>query len=173
MLDKHFILHLSLIDGIGPSVINTIVCNQRSDVKASDLYSFSAQEWKNCYGISDAKAYKIVAGLSDKKVLEAELNLIARNEVKWLVIGDDRYPSLLAQIYMPPPVLYWRGGSFDETEKHLAIVGARAANMYGQRVINQLIPELVSAGLTIVSGGALGIDALAHEATIKSGGKTI
>ena len=55
----------------------------------------------------------------------------------------------------------------------LAIVGARKADAYGYRVINQLVPELVAANYIIVSGGALGIDAAAHEVTIKSGGITI
>jgi DNA processing protein len=58
-------------------------------------------------------------------------------------------------------------------EKFLAIVGARKADNYGQRVIDALVPDLVAAHYTIVSGGARGIDTMAHEATLKNGGTTI
>lgn len=172
-MSRDFILHLSLIENIGSATINTIVDIMRSDVTASDLYSFSAQDWMRYAGLREAVAYKVVAGLSDTKVLEAELLLIERHAVKWVTIIDDEYPLLLRQIYSPPPVLYWYGGSFDDTKKHIAIVGSRVANVYGERVITNLVPDLVAADVVIVSGGALGIDALAHNVTLRAGGKTI
>jgi DNA processing protein len=57
--------------------------------------------------------------------------------------------------------------------KCLAIVGSRKANAYGQNSINAIVPDLVIAGYTIVSGGAIGIDTMAHEAAVHCGGKTI
>lgn len=172
-MSKDFILHLSLIENIGPATVNKIVDIMRSDVTASDLYSFSVQDWMNFVGLREAVAQKVVNGLSNKKVLEIELSLIERNAVKWVAIIDDEYPLLLRQIYSPPPILYWYGGSFDDTKKHIAIVGSRAVSIYGERVVKALVPDLVTADVVIVSGGALGVDAFAHDATLRSGGKTI
>jgi DNA processing protein len=172
-MSRDFILHLSLIENIGPATVKRIVDSMRSDVTASDLYSFSVQNWINFVGLTEAVAQKIVDGLSNTKVLEAELLLIERHAVKWVTILDDEYPLLLGQIYSPPPVLYWYGGSFDDTKKHIAIVGSRAVNLYGERVTKTLVPDLVAADVVIVSGGALGVDALSHDATLQAGGKTI
>lgn len=173
MVDKNFILHLSLIEGIGTTVISKIVNNKGSDVQTSDLYSLSIQEWMHFYGLTELKASKLVAGLSDKTVLATELDLIARHHIKWASLFDEEYPQLLREIYVPPAILYWRGGDFNDAEKRLAIVGARAANSYGARTVSSLVPDLVNAGLVIVSGGALGIDTYAHSAALKSAGKTI
>ena len=69
--------------------------------------------------------------------------------------------------------MYWQGCRLDETHKHIAVVGSRNANHYGQRVINSLVPELVAHNFVIVSGGALGADSMAHRAALDAGGKTI
>src|SRR5579872_6729194 len=121
MLKKHLILHLSLIDRVGPGVIQTIIRNQRSDVNPSDLYSFSSADWMCHYGITQGAAEKIVAGLADKKILETELCLIEKHTIQCVSILEDNYPTLLREIYTPPAVLYWRGGEFYENKKLVAI----------------------------------------------------
>jgi len=169
---KHLLLHLTLIEGIGPHVIQKII--ERSDVQTSDLYAFSYADWMHTFGFTENVAFKIVNGLSDKKILEQELNLIAEHNVEWMTITDETYPALLKEIYLPPIVLYFHAHNMSVFKsKCLAVVGARKGNEYGQRVINSIVPDLVAAGYTIVSGGALGIDAMAHEAALKCGGKTI
>jgi DNA processing protein len=171
---KQFILHLSLIDGIGPASIQAInMYVKRSDVSASDLYSFLVSDWVRECGVTERAAQLLVVGLSDKTTLENELALISRHNIKWVTIADEQYPALLREIHIPPSVLYWQGGDFNDEQKNIAIVGSRKSNFYGQRVVNALVPGLVGAGHAIVSGGALGIDAMAHDATLKAGGKTI
>jgi DNA processing protein len=172
MHNKQLILHLTLIENIGPATIQPII--ERSDVSASDFYLFSASDWMHTFGFTSATAQKLAEGLSYKKNLEDELNLIERNNIQWATIQDEAYPQLLREIYLPPSVLYWQGKTdFSDMKKSLSVVGARKADTYGYRVVNTLIPDLVAANYTIVSGGAKGIDTMAHEATIKSGGKTI
>jgi len=167
---NHLILHLTLIEDIGPASIQRII--QRSDVNASDLYAFTSSDWINVFGFSEITAQKIATGLADKKVLDRELMHIDENDIQWMTIQDDEYPQLLREIYLPPTVLYWQGGLWNDA-KCLAVVGARKANEYGQQVVNQLVPDLVAAGYTIVSGGAIGLDTMAHKATLQCGGKTI
>lgn len=173
MIDKYFILHLSLIPDIGPGAIQKIIERIRSGACASDLYSFSASDWMHYCGLTEKSAYKVFSGLSDKKIFEKELSLIKHHQIKWVTIVEDSYPKLLRAIYMPPAVVYWQGGEFDDRQKHIAIVGARAANTYGQRIVTSLVPDLVAAGMAIVSGGARGIDTIAHEVAVQSHGRTI
>lgn len=173
MFDRHFILHLALIENIGPATIYPILELQRSGVSASDLYSFSTADWQQTFGFTELTAQKVVDGLADTRILDEELDLIAANDVQWAIAEDEHYPPLLREIYLPPAVLYWQGAALHDIKKSLSIVGARKADSYGYRVVNALVPDLVDAGYTIVSGGAQGIDTMAHEATLKAGGKTI
>lgn len=177
MFDRNFILHLTLIEDVGPGTIQRIVQLQRSEIKTSDLYLFSPTDWMNTFGFTAAQAQKLTDGLSDKKILEYELDLIERYHVQWVTSQDEAYPSLLREIYLPPAVLYWHGAAFqnaaNQSPKRFAIVGARKADPYGYRVVNQLVPDLVAAGYTIVSGGAQGIDTAAHDITLQAGGKTV
>ncbi len=171
MFNTQFILHLTLIEGIAPSVIQKIIQSQRSGVQTSDLYHLSAFDWMNYFGISEKYAQKLVAGLSDMTILEKELELIHENKIQITTIIDQSYPALLKEIHLPPAILYYQGGNFPS--KSLAVVGARKGNEYGQRIIDMIIPDLVAAGYAIISGGALGIDTMAHQAALRCGGKTI
>jgi DNA processing protein len=91
-----------------------------------------------------------------------------------LPIDSPKYPRLLKEIPDPPAVLYVRGsGSKINLEKTIAVVGTRHPTPYGIAVTKKLVSDLVSRGFTIVSGLALGIDAVAHRATLNAGGKTI
>lgn len=177
MFDKQLLLHLSLIDGIGPATIHTIVTyhshEQQTEHNENTLYSLSSKDIQLYYALPERIAQKIVVGLQDKKLLEDELVHIERNKIKWTTIADDAYPPLLREIYLPPSVLYWQGEDFHTHIKTIAFVGSRKANAYAQRVINKYIPDLVSCGWTIVSGGAFGADTMAHQAAINAGGKTI
>src|SRR3989337_1571010 len=86
---------------------------------------------------------------------------------------EEIYPVNLLQIPAPPPLLYVRGELLPQDNLSLAVVGSRRATNYGKEVARALVPELASAGLTIVSGLALGIDAEAHRAALSVGGRTI
>ncbi|HSC25405.1 MAG TPA: DNA-processing protein DprA [Candidatus Babeliales bacterium] len=175
MINSEFILHLTLLDTIGPAIIQKIIEMQRSDVSASDLYLFSQTDWMNIFGFTERVAQKLAIGLSDKKILENELHLIAKHTIQWLSIQNSEYPQLLREIYLPPSILYFQGNQslFNVAQKSLSVVGARKADKYGKQVVDRIIPDLVAANYIIVSGGALGIDTMAHEVAIKTGGATI
>ncbi len=86
---------------------------------------------------------------------------------------DPRYPRLLAEVPAPPTVLYVRGELTAADDKAVAIVGTRRSTTYGQDVAVRLATDLARAGVTIVSGLARGIDAAAHHAALRAGGRTI
>lgn len=107
-------------------------------------------------------------GKYQKQLIEAHIGVVT--------IDDVRYPKLLKEIADPPFLLYVKGKKTDkpiDMEKTIAIVGTRKATPYGVDVTKTIVCDLVNAGYTIVSGMAYGIDAVAHETAIASGGKTI
>ncbi len=86
---------------------------------------------------------------------------------------DDHFPPLLRLIHSVPKQLYYLGQPPIDTTPAIAIVGSRRPTGYGLAVTKLLSEELARRGVTIVSGLALGIDAVAHRAALKAGGRTI
>ena len=82
------------------------------------------------------------------------------------------FPSLLREIPDAPRKLYYLGAPLGDEQK-IAIVGTRKASLSGLGYAKKFATELAQAGLTIVSGLALGIDSAAHEGALAAGGKTI
>lgn len=90
--------------------------------------------------------------------------------------GDDRWPVQLNDLGPQAPHCLWvrgRDNLVSMTRRSVAVVGARAATFYGEEVTAQLADDLAETGFTVVSGGAYGIDAMAHRATLAAGGDTI
>lgn len=126
-----------------------------------------------------------VAGLTEKalEILwpkklkidpDREFANLTKIGVRVLPITAAEYPQLLREIHDPPPVLLVRG-NLPQYFAHfaLAVVGPRVPTPYGRQVTNEIVGDLARAGLTIISGLALGIDALAHTATLQAGGQTL
>jgi DNA processing protein len=96
------------------------------------------------------------------------------NDIEVITIFDKEYPRVLKEIYQPPWALYAKGDtSLLEKDPKLAVVGSRQATPYGKKAIRHIFPDLINQDILIVSGLATGIDALAHEETLKLGGRTI
>lgn len=112
--------------------------------------------------------------LSWQKVTNPDILHSAREREGIDLIGydDQRYPPLLKQIYDPPVALFVRG-QLPATPTSVAIVGTRAMTPYGNQVTEEITRSLATHGVTIVSGLALGIDGVAHRATLAVSGYTI
>jgi DNA processing protein len=92
----------------------------------------------------------------------------------WIIhIQDNRYPTVLKRIYDPPPVLYIKGTLTKQDNLAISIVGSRQCSLYGQEQSSRFAHFLSSAGLTICSGMARGIDTAAHQGALSAGGRTI
>lgn len=98
---------------------------------------------------------------------------LEKREIRVLVNGlDEDYPEFLAEMDKPPQVLYVRGKTEVLKKIGVAVVGTRKPTEYGKQVTRQIAGQLAEQGIVIVSGLALGVDSVAHEAALMSGGET-
>lgn len=100
-----------------------------------------------------------------------------RQGIGLLTVWQEAYPNILKEIYEPPTVLYVRG-RLEAEQAGVAMVGSRRCTSYGEAVARDLAEQLAAAGLTVVSGGARGIDTFSHLGALKSmregrGGSTV
>ncbi|MEW6406313.1 MAG: DNA-processing protein DprA [Chloroflexota bacterium] len=124
------------------------------------------------------------AGLGSKvieRVLQAResVNLdqvwgrIESQGIQILTWEDETYPARLKEIDQPPPVLYVRGEYLPDDLFAVAIVGTRRVTPYGRQVTEEIASFLAANGITVISGLARGVDAIAHQVALKAGGRTI
>jgi DNA processing protein len=104
---------------------------------------------------------------------EAEWEKLKKDEINVIDFMSPNYPKLLKQIHNPPFIIYTRGKLIFDEIPAIAIVGSRKFSTYGEQLANTFARDLARAGFAIVSGLALGIDAIAHSGTLKVKGKTI
>lgn len=96
---------------------------------------------------------------------------LAEHEINCISADCPGYPLLLKQI-PDPPLLYYRGSLLNIDQPAVAIVGSRRCTFYGREVAHRLASELAAAGVTVVSGMALGIDTAAHQGALENKGYT-
>lgn len=166
--EKAYWVAFNRVPGIGPARLATLI----------EICGTIAQAWK-------APIHQLKeAGLdrrSQENLLAARRTLdpaiewqkLQKTGVKVLTWDDTDYPHRLRQTPHPPPVLYVCGTISNEDQSAVAMVGTRRASAYGREVAHALATELARHHVTIVSGLALGIDTIAHQAALEAGGRTI
>jgi DNA processing protein len=122
--------------------------------------------------VSSKVATAIVDGANAEK-LALSLKWLADENNHLLTLADEDYPKALLEITDPPPVLYLKGRRELLGRAALAVVGSRNATPGGVQNAEAFSKTLSAAGLVIVSGMALGIDAAAHRGGIEGGASTI
>jgi DNA processing protein len=121
----------------------------------------------------DSPALRAIDQWRSKIDPDAEMEKLERCRVTVLTCKDNDYPRRLKEIFDFPPVLYYKGTILPEDEWCLAVVGTRRATIYGKQVTQEMVADLVSSRITIVSGLAKGIDTVAHRTALEAGGRTL
>ncbi len=98
---------------------------------------------------------------------ESIVYFCSKNNIMLVSVDDEQYPSLLRDIYLPPVLLTAQGDLRLAESLTLTIVGARRPSPYSEKVVQTLVQQLSPCGFTIVSGFAMGIDAVAHNAALQ------
>jgi DNA processing protein len=162
-------LKLIRADSIGPVIFIKLLEHFGSPDK---ILGASVSELVKVDGIGYKTAERI-ATTREKFNTICELELAHKLGVWIINFNDNRYPLVLKKIYDPPPVLYIKGDLIRQDNLAISIVGARGCSLYGQEQSSRLSHFLSSAGFTICSGMARGIDTAAHQGALSAGGRTI
>jgi len=162
-------LRLIRADNVGPVTFAKMIKHFGSPDGALGA---SVSELAKIDGIGHKTAEQI-ARSRDKLDAAGEVELAEKLGIWIINLDDERYPPLLKNIYDPPPVLYVKGSLSSSDNLAIAIVGTRRCSLYGQEQSSRLAHLLGSAGFTICSGMARGIDTAAHQGALSVGGRTI
>ncbi len=113
--------------------------------------------------------------LLNRKVLDLEAACAAIDaaELNVLTWDCDDYPRNLRKAFNCPPVIFTRGGIKERDNFAVAIVGTRTPTSKGIDTTKMICDGLARKGVTIVSGLARGVDAVAHDTTLNAGGRTL
>ena len=158
----------AVVPGLGRSKIPLLIKkfgNAKALFEASEAELLSAGicEPKNVFQFIRKRSFEL------PKRIDTYCRL---NGVRIVSIYDEDYPKSLKEIHDPPLVLYVRG-EIPKSNYAIGVVGSREASHYGLKAANLFATGLAREGIPIISGGAKGIDAAAHEAALKAGGTTV
>lgn len=171
--DSVDLLALTLAPGVGP-----VMCARLLEAfgDAARARRATPGELARIKGIGDKTAHDICRALASiDGVLARELEAIEACGARLIARDHEGYPPLLNQTPRAPALLYARGEAdwLGDDRFPVAIVGSRECTAYGIEQAERFASALASAGLTVVSGGARGIDAAAHRGAMRAGGRTV
>jgi DNA processing protein len=167
------LLRLTLIPGLGPVRISRLM---RVMGSADRVLGASAAALSRVPGIGPKTAGLIAGGREKHEAeFEAELERVEAAGARVVSVGGPGYPSLLSALPGAPPVLYVCGEiQSDEADRFpVSIVGSRSCTAYGIEQAELFGGSLARAGMTVISGGARGIDTAAHRGALRAGGRTV
>lgn len=173
---RTFTARLHLTRGIGPTIGRRLLELYRD---SEDLERAGTHGMRRVQGVGTQKSRALLQSFIESAgVLEDELHRAQDLGARLLVQGDPDFPALLTPLPDAPLALYAMGAMGDDDGRRrdaypVAIVGSRRATPYGIEQSERFGAHLASCGLTIVSGGARGVDAAAHRAALRAGGRTI
>lgn len=171
MSEREYYLAFSLMPGVGPKKFDLLLKN----------YGTAEKAWNDDSSLlniilGEKLLQKFVKFKSELKIEEHLFNL-KKEKADYICLSDNNYPENLKKIPNPPIVIYTKGNKelLKELEfkKSLAIVGTRRVTSYGKKVTEIFSTQLSSSEIIIISGLAIGVDGIAHEACLSVSGKTI
>ena len=169
MEPREALVALNLIEHVGPVRVRQLL-EHFGDAPA--ILRASRPQLLQVRGIGEDTAAAIAAWEKTTD-LGAELKRITEFGCHVVTQDDPEYPDLLRQIYDPPIVLYVKGELSLKDKNSVAIVGSRMTTHYGIESARKLAYQLAYLGVTVVSGGARGIDTAAHQGALSGKGRTV
>lgn len=160
---------LSLIPGVGDVVAKKLIAYCGG---AEAVFSEKKSSLLKIPGVGTSLANAILG----QKVLnkaEREIAFIQKNNIQALFYLDEKYPKRLKYCDDGPVMLYCKGKMDLNAQKIVSIVGTRQASDYGKKICVNIVEELVTHNVLVVSGLAYGIDICAHKAALKNNLQTI
>ncbi len=168
MSDLKYWLGFNLVKGIGPAKLQAML----------DYFGSVTAAWQAVPGQLrkiglDSRAIRTFMETRQTLDLDAELARLEAANITLFTWDSPDYPAYLREIPSPPPLLYVQGELRESDQWAVAVVGTRRLTSYGRQVTRDLVAGLVRSNITVVSGLARGIDAVAHKTAVEMNGRTI
>jgi len=163
-----YLIGLSRVPGIGPARMRLLL----------NAFGEAEDAWRATY--ADLLAAKLDGKSADALIetrraldLDTEIERLEAAGVRALTWAAEDYPERLREVDDSPPVLYAMGELVQADNWAVGVVGTRRPTPYGREAAARLTTGLAQAGVTVVSGLAVGIDTVAHYSALEAGGRTI
>jgi DNA processing protein len=167
--DLLYLISLTQVPQVGCIHARTLLRHYGS---AELVFKSPVQSLEQIEGIGKIRAASIKS-FRDFAVAEKEIVFLQRYGVRALSVFDTDYPQRMLTAYDAPVLVYYKGNADLNTSRIISVVGTRRNSDYGKQVTEKIIQDLMSYDVTIVSGLAFGIDAIAHKQALKQGLPTI
>lgn len=168
--ERIYMIWLQQCLGYGNAEVKIVVENNRS---IKSFYESGEFGWRLCGCFTNTQ----IKNMKKQENIEKAFKIFERCQklgYDIITLADNRYPVLLREISNPPAVLYVEGDiNCFKNEIPIAIIGSRDPTIHGKEICTDISGQMACEGAMIISGGAMGIDAAAHEGAISSGNKTI
>lgn len=169
MDSREALVALNLIENVGPVRARLLL---EHFGEAPKILAASKSQLLRVRNIGEETAASI-ADWEKTIDLAGELKRISDYGCHVLISSDENYPAMLREIYDPPFVLYVKGELTSKDKNAVAMVGSRQTTHYGIETARKLAYQLAYVGVTVVSGGARGIDTAAHQGALVAKGRTV
>ena len=169
MDSREALVGLNLIEGIGPVRVRKLLDHFG---EAPAILQASRSQLLQVHGIG-ADIAEAITQWETVTDLAGELRSMEDFGCRAVIQSDDDYPASLREIYDPPIVLYVKGDLRAVDRNSVAVVGSRMTTRYGLEAARRLAYQLAYLGVTVVSGGARGIDTAAHQGALSAAGRTL
>ena len=167
--DLLYQIALTLVPNIGSVQAKTLLENFG---EAESIFKAKIKTLSSIENIGEVRAASIKA-FKDFTEAEQEIEFIEKFKIQPLFITDKDYPKRLLRCYDAPTLLYYRGNADLNATKIISIIGTRNNTDYGKQATEKLVADLQEQNVTIVSGLAFGIDAIAHKAALNNSLPTV
>lgn len=161
-------LALTLVPNIGPVQAKILL----QHCEAEEIFHAKKSFLEKIEGIGTVRAASIVS-FRDFSEAEEEIKFIEKYKIKTLFLTDKDYPQRLLNCYDSPTLLYYKGDADLNASKIIAVIGTRSHTDYAKQVTEKLVKEIAAQNVTVISGLAFGVDAIAHKAAMKNNLPTI
>jgi DNA processing protein len=162
------LIALTLVPQIGPVQARILL----QHFEPEEIFRARRNQLQSIEGIGPERASAIL-GFRNFSRAESELRFIEKRKIKAIQISDPNYPKRLLHCYDPPVLLYLAGEADLNEQQMLAIIGTRQPTENGRMWTERIVEELSGNNITILSGLAMGVDAIAHRTALKHQLKTI
>ncbi|MBM3847817.1 MAG: DNA-protecting protein DprA [Verrucomicrobia bacterium] len=169
MDNREALIALNMIEHVGPVRLRHLL---QHFGEPNAILSATEHELRRVHGVGEETA-QAICGWESTVDLPAELSRAREYGCAILTSLDRDYPASLREIYDPPVALYVLGGLDPRDQQGIALVGSRQNTPYGMETARRLAYQLAYMGVTVVSGGARGIDTAAHQGALAAKGRTL